>query len=132
MSPTIRFPALATTLVAAMSLSSTASALDDNTFSYKTTKDLIEVCSAGVDAEHQTAAALACRAFIAATVQYHDEVSGRKKMKRLICYPTGATITHARDTFLAWGKKNADNAARMNEVPVIGLVRSLAAAYPCK
>ena len=127
MSPSIRFPALASALLAVLSVAPTASALDDSTFNYKTTKDLLEVCSAS-----QESAAFACRAFIAATVQYHDEISDRKKMKRLVCYPQGATIANGRDAFLAWGKKNADNTKRMNELPVIGLVRSLAGAYPCK
>ncbi|HYN76990.1 MAG TPA: Rap1a/Tai family immunity protein [Lamprocystis sp. (in: g-proteobacteria)] len=127
MSPSSRFPAVASALLAAMSVAPTVSALDDSTFNYKTTKDLIEVCSAD-----QGSAIFACRAFIAATMQYHDEISDRKKMKRLVCYPAGATVASGRDALLAWGKKNADNAKRMNELPVIGVVRSLAEAYPCK
>jgi hypothetical protein len=128
----IRYPAIATALLAVLSASPAVRALDDNTFNYKTTKDLIEVCTAGLDAQADEPAAFACRAFIVATVQYHDAVSDRKKMKRLICYPKTATVTNARDTFLAWGKKNADNAKHMNEAPVVGLVRALAESSPCK
>jgi hypothetical protein len=132
LSRSIRYPALAAALLAVISVSPTVSALDDNSFSYKTTKDLIEVCSVGPEASNHEAAAFACRAFIVATVQYHDAVSDRKKMKRLICYPQGATVAQARDALLAWGKKNAGDAKRMNELPVVGLVRALAEASPCR
>ena len=132
MSTSIRYPAVAGALLAVLSVSPAVSALDDSSFNYKTTKDLLEVCSAGPDVKDQEAAAFACRAFIVATVQYHDAVSDRKKMKRLICYPESATVATARDAFLAWGKKNAGNAQRMNEAPVVGLVRALAEASPCK
>jgi len=131
-SPIIRSSALATALIAVMSLSAPASAVDDSSFNYETTKDLLAVCAAGMDAQAQVAAAFGCRAFIEATVQYHDAISDRKKLKRLICYPKDATIAGARDIFLAWGKKNADNTKQMNELPVVGLVRSLAQAYPCR
>jgi hypothetical protein len=65
-------------------------------------------------------------------VRYHDEVSDRKHLKRLVCYPQGTTIGDGRTAFLAWAKENAGNAKRMDEVPVVGLVRALANAYPCK
>jgi hypothetical protein len=59
-------------------------------------------------------------------------VSDRKKLKRLICYPDSLTIEDGRTAFLAWGEANAGNAERMNELPVVGLVRALAEKYPCK
>jgi hypothetical protein len=53
-------------------------------------------------------------------------------MKRLICYPATATIADGRDAFVAWGAKHKGDSERMNEMPVVGLVRALAEAYPCK
>ena len=53
-------------------------------------------------------------------------------MKRLICYPKGTTIADGRTAFLAWAQKNAGDAKRMAEMPVVGLVRALSKAYPCK
>jgi hypothetical protein len=76
-------------------------------------------------------ASFACRAFIEATVQYHDAVSDRRKMRRLICYPENATIADGRRAFLSWAEANKDNGERMAELPVVGLVRALAARYPC-
>ena len=102
-------------------------ALDEQSFNYDTAKDLLEVCSS--DAE---AAAFGCRGFLEAAVQYHDAVSDRKKMKPLICPPKGTTIAQAREAFLDWGRKHADRADYMRELPVVAVVRALAATYPCK
>ena len=123
---------VAASLAAVLAIPGTSLALDESNFSYETTSDLYQICSTEGDSQGAVEAQLACRAFLEATVQYHDEVSDRKKMKRLICYPKGATIADARRAFVAWGAKNIGSAARMGEIPVVGLVRALAAAYPCK
>jgi hypothetical protein len=72
---------LAGALLAAGSLSSPALAVDESNFNFKTTNDLLAVCSVEAEGEGAVQALLACRSFIAATVQYHDAVSDRKKMK---------------------------------------------------
>jgi Rap1a immunity proteins len=127
MKPSVRYLIAVAAILAAQSFSPNVSALGDNEFNYTTAKDLVAVCAS--DAE---AAAFACRAFLDATVQYHDAVSDRKKMKQLICYPKGTTVEQAREAFLTWGKQNAGDAQRMKELPVVAVVRSLAAAYPCQ
>jgi hypothetical protein len=119
-------------MLAAAFFSTSALAVDDGDFNYRSTEDLYQICSAPEDPASASPAAFACRAFIAATVQYHDAVSDRKRLKRLVCYPKSATIADGRKAFLAWGARNAGNAERMNEVPVMGLMRALAEAYPCK
>lgn len=101
-------------------------------FDFKTTMDLYSVCSAVPEDDDHIPSVFACRAFIEAAVQYHDAVSDRKNMKRLICYPATATIADGRRAFLAWVERNKDNAKLMGEQPVKGLVRSLADKYPCK
>jgi hypothetical protein len=53
-------------------------------------------------------------------------------MKRLICYPKGATIADGRAAFVSWAQKHAQDKKLMDEIPVIGLVRALAEKYPCK
>lgn len=122
-----RYAVLIAAALAVQAWSPMTHALGDSAFDFKTARDLIEVC--GSDAE---SAGFACRAFIDATVQYHDAISDRKKMKPLICYPQGTTVEQARKTFLAWGKKNAGDARRMQEPPVVAVVRALAEAHPCK
>jgi hypothetical protein len=123
----IRYPAAIAAFLAVQAWSPMILALGDSAFDFKTAQDLIEIC--GSDAE---SAAFACRAFLDATVQYHDAVSDRKKMKPLICYPRGTTVEQARETFLAWGKKNAGDDRRMKELPVVAVVRALSEAHPCK
>jgi len=112
--------------------SQTAIAVQDEDIDFDTTEDLYQVCSVEPGAPEYIAASFACRGFIEASVQYHDEVTDRKKLKRLICYPKGATIADGRAVFVAWATKHSGDDKLMNEVPVVGLVRALAEKYPCK
>ncbi len=115
-----------------LAIATPAAAIEDKNISFETTEDLYRVCSVDAADPSFTAAQVACTAFIEATVQYHDAVSNRKQLKRLICYPQGTTIADGRTAFLAWAQKNAGDANRMAEQPVVGLVRALAKTYPCK
>ncbi len=112
--------------------SQTADAVQAKDFSFDTTHDLYDVCATNPDDANYVTASLACRAFIEATVQYHDEVTNRKNLKPLICYPKGTTIDDGKAAFLAWAQKHGSNKRLMAEQPVVGLVRSLASKYPCK
>lgn len=101
-------------------------------FAFETTEDLYSICSTAASDENHALAQTACTAFIEAAVQYHDAVSDRKNLKRLICYKEGTSVGDGQDAFVAWAKKNAGSAKLMGEVPVVGVVRALAQAYPCK
>lgn len=120
------------TAAVALALSQPATAVDDSDFRFDNTSDLAAVCAVPADAPEYALANQACRAFIEATVQYHDQISNRKKMKRLVCYPSSATIDDGKAAFVSWAAANAGDAKLMGEQPVIGLVRALAAKYPCK
>ena len=109
-------------------LAGSANAVESEDLRFDTTEDLYQVCAA----DPASPAQLACTGFIEATVQYHDGVADRTEMKRLICYPSGATIADGREAFLRWAEDNKDDATLMGEQPVIGLVRSLAKAFPCR
>lgn len=129
----LRLPALSlTAFLAAAVYALPASAVQESNFNYETAEDLYQVCSVDPKEETSLPAVYACRAFIEATVQYHDAITDRKSIKRLICYPKGATIEGARTVFLDWARANTANAQRMQEMPVVGLVRALAEKYPCK
>jgi hypothetical protein len=106
-------------------------AIEDDDFDFDTTGDLLDVCSTTTDQPEHVVARFACRAFIEATVQYHDAVSDRKQLKRLICYPATATVADGKAAFISWATANKDNTERMGELPVVGVVRALAARYPC-
>lgn len=94
-------------------------------------RDLYAICAVARGSADFEAATAGCRGFIGGAVQYHDAVSDRKHLKRLICYPQTATVADGRVAFLRWAENNASNQARMDELAVIGLVRALADAYPC-
>jgi hypothetical protein len=122
----------ASAILLTLAMAAPAVAIEDKNISFDTTEDLFRVCSVDAADSSYTAAQVACTAFIEATVQYHDAVSDKKQLKRLICYPQGATIADGRAAFLAWAQTNAGDAKRMAEMPVVGLVRALAKTYPCK
>lgn len=126
----IPFSLIGGTLGVVLSGASVATQNDD--FNFDTTEDLYRVCSTAAESPEYVPATFACRAFIEATVQYHDAVSDRKTMKRLICYPKTATVADGRSAFLAWAEANKGDKTLMAEQPVVGLVRALAAKYPCK
>jgi hypothetical protein len=109
-----------------------ATAVEDDDLRFDTTDDLYAVCAVPASAAEYPVANQACRAFIEAAVQYHDAVSDRRNLKRLICYPKSATIQDGKDAFVAWAKQNAGDKNLRNEIPVVGLVKALAAKYPCK
>jgi hypothetical protein len=110
----------------------TALAVQDEDINFDTTEDLYQVCSVEPGSAEYLLASFACRGFIEAAVQYHDEVSDRRNLKRLICYPKSATIADGRAAFVTWARQHAGDDKLMNEVPVVGLVRALAAKYPCR
>jgi hypothetical protein len=109
-----------------------ALAVEDEDINFDTTEDLFQVCSVPPGAAEHVVASFACRGFIEGVVQYHDAVSGRKNLKRLICYPKTATVQDGQAAFVAWARPRVGDATLMNEVPVVGLVRALADKYPCK
>jgi hypothetical protein len=119
-------------IAVALMSSQTAIAVQDEDVAFDTTEDLYQVCSVEPGSAEFIPASFACRGFIEATVQYHDEVSDRRHLKRLICYPKSATVADGRAAFVSWARRHVNDAKLMNEQPVVGLVRSLAEKYPCE
>ena len=113
------------------SLSQATGAVEEANFNLNSTMDLYKVCSVDSNSPDFVPAIYACRGFIEGSVQYHDAVTDKKNLKRLICYGKGATLEEGRNAFLDWVRSNKDNGELMAELPVIGLVRALAEKYPC-
>jgi hypothetical protein len=93
--------------------------------SLRTTPPPYDLCSAPSDHPDYAPAIYSCRAFLKATVRYHDAVSGGKTFNRLICYPSGATLGDACTAFAACAKHHARKDTLMGEMPVMGVVRAL-------
>ena len=113
-------------------LSGPALAVTNEDFNFDHTSDLLHVCSVPVEAPEHVATALACTAFLEATVQYHDLSTARKKGKALVCIPSGVTVGDVRGIFLAWGEQHKNDKKLMAELPVNGVMRALYIKYPCK
>lgn len=107
-------------------------AVEDTDLRLDSTGDLYAVCSAPASAAEYPVTRHACRAFIEGVAQYHDLISKPGKLNRLFCMPKGSTIEDGVAAFNAWAAARAGDAKLMAEEPAVGLVRALAAKYPCK
>jgi hypothetical protein len=112
-------------------MSASASAVEQEDYRLRTTKSLYNLCSNPEGNPEFSTSAAACNSFIKGVVQYHDGVSDEKHMKRIICYPQGATIADGDAAFVAWAEKNMNYAQLMSDWPVLGLVKALKEKYPC-
>lgn len=108
-----------------------AFAIQDSDLRLDSTGDLYAVCSVPEIAAEYPVTRHTCRAFIEGVAQYHDLIS-KGRMKRLYCMPAGSTVDDAMRAFTAWASTKAGDTKLMGEEPAVGLVRALAAAYPCK
>lgn len=107
-----------------------STAVEKADFRFGTTRDLYTLCSVAADDPDYAAAMYACRGYIAGAVDYHDGVSNQEDLKRLICYPESTTLKDGREAFVAWAEKRQDDKV-MDQQAVVGLVKALAAKYPC-
>jgi Ssp1 endopeptidase immunity protein Rap1a len=107
-------------------------AMDTSYFTLKTTEDLYKVCSVAPDDPLRREALDFCEGFLLGVVSYHDAVTDRENLKRLICYPQTATRDQGIQAFVDWAAAHQQNQKFMNDPPVLGAVRGLAAKWPCK
>src|SRR5215471_16144894 len=77
-------------------------AMDMADFTLKTTEDLYRVCSVAPDDPLRREALDLCEGFLVGVVSYHDAVTDREHLKRLICYPQTATRDQGIQAFVDW------------------------------
>ena len=107
-------------------------ATDASNFSLKTTEDLYVVCSTPSSDPLRSAAINFCEGYLLGAVGYHDAITDREHLKRLICYPQDATRDQGIQAFVDWAASHQQDRKFMNDPPVVGAVRGLAAKWPCK
>ena len=107
-------------------------ALDMSYFTLKTTHDLYKVCSVAPDDPLRREALAFCEGFLLGAVSYHDAVIDRENLKPLICHPQTATRDQSIQAFIDWAATHQQDQKFMNDPPVYGAVRGLAAKWPCK
>jgi hypothetical protein len=119
--------------IAAMGLWPTfARATDAANFTLKTTEDLYQVCSTANSDPLRAEAINFCAGYLLGVVSYHDAITDRKHLKRFVCYPQGVTRNDGIQAFVDWAASHQQDRKFMNDPPVVGAVRGLAAKWPCK
>jgi Rap1a immunity proteins len=109
-----------------------AQAADMTTFKLRTTEDLYRVCTVAPDDPLQREAINLCEGFLIGAVSYHDAISDKTHLKRLICYPESATRDQGIQAFVNWATAHQQDQKFMDDPAVVGVVRGLAAKWPCK
>ena len=100
-------------------------------FSIVNTKDLLFLCTLPGDDPLGSEAINYCMAYLDGVVDYHDVLTEHENMNRLICYPDTATLEQGVLVFIDWAEQKQSDAALMGEPPIMGVVRALAANWPC-
>jgi Rap1a immunity proteins len=72
-----------------------------------------------------------CQGFLLGVVSYHDAVTERHNLARLICYPPTATRDDGIEAFVQWASAHQQDQKFMSDPAVVGAVRGLAAKWPC-
>jgi Ssp1 endopeptidase immunity protein Rap1a len=109
-----------------------AQAADMTTFTLRTTEDLYRVCTVAPDDPLHREAINLCEGFLIGAVSYHDAISDKAHLNRLICYPETATRNQGIEAFVNWATTHQQDQKFMGDPAVIGVVRGLAAKWPCK
>jgi hypothetical protein len=107
-------------------------ATDQANFTLRTTEDLYQVCSTANTDPLRSVAVNFCEGFLLGVVSYHDAVTDREHLKRFICYPPTANRDQGMQAFVDWASSHQGDRKFMNDPPVVGAVRGLAAKWPCK
>ena len=108
-----------------------ASAVERVDFVLSNTEDLLDVCSVAENDPFRTEAVHYCVAYLEGAVDYHDAITDHENLKRLICYPQDATREQGVRAFIEWGQAHRNEEELMSAPTVIGVVRALAAKWPC-
>jgi len=105
-------------------------AVDSADFKAKTTRNLVNLCSATLGDEHYEAAMGFCLGFVDAAQDYHRAITSGDLIKPISC-PTGpVTRQELVDIFLVWAKANP--ALLDGESPIHGVMRAASDKWPCK
>ena len=109
-----------------------ARATDASNFILKTTEDLYVVCSTASSDPLRSEAINFCEGFLLGVVSYHDAIVDREHLKPFLCYPPTATRNQGIQAFIDWAGSHQQDHKFMDDPPVVGAVRGLAAKWPCK
>ena len=116
-------------IAVAAGYASPAVALDSADFEAKTTRNLVNLCSATWGDEDYQAAMGFCLGYLDAAHDYHRTISSGDLVKPISCPKGPVTRQQLLDVFLAWAKANPG--LLDNESPIHGVMRASSAKWPC-
>lgn len=98
-------------------------------FVLDSTQDLVDVCGAPASDPLYQEAKIFCIGYIAAAIDYHDEIAKAPDLGPVACAETEVTRNDVIGVFLEWSAKNPQH---MKAPPVESLLRAAAEKWPCK
>jgi hypothetical protein len=105
-------------------------AVTQDNFLVRTSRDLVELCTAPPSDPLHQAAIHFCHGYLVGAFQYHVSVSPTSGPDALFCLPNPPPSRNdAIAAFIAWAKANPQY---MNERPTDTEFRWLATTYPCR
>ncbi len=107
-----------------------SSAVTEKDFLVKTTRDLINLCTASPHDEHYKAAIHFCHGYLVGAYQYSLAESSNDPNKSLVCFTEPKpSRNEAIKLFIAWALNHPQF---MTEMPVETEFRFLTEKWPCK
>jgi len=107
-----------------------SSAVTEDDFKAKTTRNLINLCTVSPQDEHYEQAIHFCHGYLVGAYQYSLAESLDDPNKSLVCFPEPKpTRNEAIALFVAWTQKHPQF---MSEMPVETEFRFLTEKWPCK
>ncbi|BCX19115.1 MAG: hypothetical protein KatS3mg117_2797 [Geminicoccaceae bacterium] len=94
----------------------------------ETTRALLELCAAEPGSPRYGARLSYCEGFIAGTGLLYEKLVAAGVIKPWACAPTAPSAEEIRTAFVTWAKANP---RYLDEPPVDGFWRAMAATWPC-
>jgi hypothetical protein len=94
----------------------------------ETTRALLELCAAEPGSPRYGARLSYCEGFIAGTGLLYEKLVEAGAIKPWACAPTAPSAEQIRTAFVTWAKANP---RYLDEPPVDGFWRAMAATWPC-
>ena len=112
-----------------MALGQPALAVEIADFELQSTADLVALCSAEEGDPLAAEAQQACFGYIAGTIHFYRAlVAGGDRFEPIVCSERELTRQEVADLLVGWAEHHPEH---MAELPAEGVIRAVAAAYPC-
>ena len=106
------------------------SAVTAEDFKVKTTKNLINLCTASTDDPHYKEAIHFCHGYLIGAYYYYAAQYEEDSANQLVCFPEPTpTRNEAIEKVVSWAQQHPEF---MNELPVDTEFRALTDLWPCK